>query len=78
MLRSVLYPGVPLPGELLEILAHIRLELNNRLGSKDVRHELALPGMLGAVSGVEEASADRDKGVVEIAGPNVIISRWPN
>lgn len=67
-----------MPGKFLEILAHIRLELNNRLGSKDVRHELALPGMLSAIPGVEEAAADRDKGVVEIAGRSVITSMWPS
>lgn len=64
---------VPLLDELLNVAMDILLELANGLGTESVGDGLALAGVLGTVTGVEQATADRDKGIVEVPR---ILSVW--
>lgn len=64
---------VPLLDELLNVAVDILLELANGLGTESVGDGLALAGVLGTVTGVEQATADGDKGIVEVPG---ILSVW--
>lgn len=50
----------------------ILLELADRLGRESVRDRLALAGVLGAVTSVEEATADGNEGIVEITAQSLI------
>lgn len=59
---------VPLLHELLNVAVDILLKLANGLGTESVGNGLALAGVLDAVTGVEQATADRDKGIVEVPG----------
>ena len=46
---------------------NVRLKLEDALEGEDVRNNLALPGMVISVAGVEETPMDGDKCIVEIA-----------
>ena len=63
---GVLDQVVPLLDEELEVGVHVGLELQDRLGGKGVRDDLALAGVLGAVAGVEETTANAHEGIVEV------------
>jgi hypothetical protein len=69
---------VPLGDEELKVLSNVGLELEHRLWRKGVGHELPLAAVLLPVPRVEEASADRDEGVVEVTGRErpQLASRW--
>jgi hypothetical protein len=58
---------VPLLLQLFKVVVDVLLELADRLCRKGVRDGLALTCVLGAIARVEEAAADRDKGVVVLA-----------
>lgn len=60
--------GVPLPLQLFEVMVNVLFELADGLGGEGVRDGFALACVLGAVTCVEEAAADGDKGVVVVAG----------
>lgn len=47
---------VPLGGKHLEVVVDVLLELANALGAESVRDGLALAGVFGTISGVEEAT----------------------
>lgn len=55
---------VPLLLQLLKVVVDVLLELADRFRREGVRDSLALAGVLGAVAGVEEATADGDEGVI--------------
>ena len=57
---------VPLLHKLLDIAMDILLELANGLGTESVGNGLAFAGVLSTVTGVEQATADRDEGIVEV------------
>jgi hypothetical protein len=42
--------------------------LANGLGTEGVGDSLALAGVLGTVTGVEQTTADRNEGIVEVTG----------
>lgn len=46
---------------------NVLLELANGLGTEGVGDGLALAGVLGTVTGVEQTTANRDEGIVEVA-----------
>ena len=46
---------------------NVRLKLEHALEGEDVRHDLAFPGVIGSIAGVEETSVDDDKCIIEIA-----------
>nr|GFD58426.1 hypothetical protein [Tanacetum cinerariifolium] len=60
----LLIDPVPALRQQLEVVVNVLLKLADGLGTERVRDRLALAGMLGAISRVEEASLDGDKGVV--------------
>ena len=64
-------PVVPLRCQLLEIVVDILLELSNVLSTERMRDSLSLSGMLIAVSSIEEATLDRDEGIVVVT-----VERW--
>ena len=57
---------IPLFDELLEITCYVLLELANALGAEGVRDSFPFTRVFGAVACVEEASLDRDEGVVVV------------
>lgn len=61
------YP-IPLFHQLLQIRPDVRLELGNRLGAEDMRDDLPLASVLGAVSCAEGTATHGNKGFVELAG----------
>ena len=58
---------IPLLVELLEITGYVLLELADALGAEGVRDSLPFTRVFGAIACVEEASLDRDEGVVVVA-----------
>ena len=66
--------AVPLLDQLRERVLDIRLELGDALRAKGVRDRLTLTSVLGAITGVEEASLDGDEGVVVLAGRTMEVS----
>jgi hypothetical protein len=54
-----------LPDELLEVAVDVGLELDDGLGGEGVGYDLPLAGVVGAVSGGEDATLDADEGIVE-------------
>lgn len=59
---------LPLLHELLDVAMNVLLELSNGLGTECMGDGLALAGVLGTVTGVEQTTANRDKGIVEVTG----------
>lgn len=57
---------IPLLDQLADVKADVGLELEYALLGKDVGHNLALPGVLGARPRVEETALDGHEGVVEV------------
>ena len=46
---------------------NVRFELEDALEREDVRDDLALPGVIGPIAGIEETSVDGHERVVKIA-----------
>ena len=47
--------------------SNVRLQLEYTLEGEDMRNDLALPGMLGSIAGIEDISVDGEERVVVIA-----------
>jgi len=47
--------------------ANVRFELEHALEGEDVRDDLAFPGVIGPIAGIEQSSVDGHECVVEIA-----------
>ena len=62
----------PAVHEHVEVGVDVLLELANGFGGEGVRHDLALPGVLGAVACVEETAVDADEGIVVFAAMKLI------
>ena len=58
---------VPLAQQFCYMKPNVRLKLEYALEGEDVRYDLAFPGVIGSITGVEETSVDDDKCVIEIA-----------
>ena len=67
-LRSSIRPAVPLLDQLFEIVLHVGFELCDALDAECVGDGLAFAGVLGAITGIEEAALDGDEGVVIFTG----------
>lgn len=59
---------VPLLHKHFNVAVNVLLELADGLGAEGVRDCLTLASVFGAVASVEETTADRDEGIVEVTG----------
>jgi hypothetical protein len=58
--------AVPLLDERSNVASNIRLELEDILLRKYMGNDLALAGVCVAVSGVEQATGDGNKGIIKV------------
>jgi len=58
--------AVPLLDERSHVVSNIGLELEDTFLRKDMGNDLALARVCNTVSGVEQASRDRDKGIIKV------------
>jgi hypothetical protein len=57
---------IPLLDERSHVVSNIGLELEDTFLRKDMGNDLALARVCNAVSGVEQASGDGDKGIIKV------------
>jgi hypothetical protein len=68
-LQALGTPGaeaVPLLDERSNVAFNVGLELEDAFLRKDMGNDLALAGVCSAVSGVEQATGDGDKGIIKV------------